>query len=236
MNTKKGIFLTAQWKNLILLNYEIDPETLLPYVPPGTELDFFEGKTYVSLVGFLFQDTRVKGFKVPFHVNFEEVNLRFYVKHTKGNKIRRGVCFIKEIVPRKAIAFIANTIYKENYVCLKMQHLINEKQVLYKWYFDKQWHYISATLESAFSLPKKDSLEEFITEHYWGYSSNGKGTIEYQVEHPTWEVANLNSFDVKVGYELLYGSKLGSVLSKGPANVIFAKGSEVIVYEGKKYF
>ncbi len=230
----KPIFLTAEWKNLILLNYEVEPESLLPYVPQGTELDFFEGKTYLSLVGFLFQNTKVKGFKIPFHINFEEVNLRFYVKRTEGAEVKRGVCFIKEIVPRRAITFIANTIYKENYVYLKMQHLINEEQVMYRWYFDKQWHYITVALEGALALPEKDSLAEFITEHYWGYSSGGKQTIEYQVEHPTWEVASLNNFDVKVDYERLYGPKLSKALLTGPASVIFAKGSEVIVYEGNR--
>ncbi len=230
----KRIFLTAQWKNLILLNYEVEPEVLLPYVPQGTELDFFEGKTYVSLVGFLFQNIKVKGLKIPFHVNFEEVNLRFYVKRNQGNEVKRGVCFIKEIVPRRAIVFIANIIYKENYVCLKMQHLINEEQVLYRWYFNKQWHYITVALEDTLALPEKDSLAEFITEHYWGYSSGGKQTIEYQVGHPTWEVASLNNFDIKVNYEHLYGSKLSKALLTGPASVIFAKGSEVIVYEGSR--
>ena len=212
----------------------MDPELLLPYVPQGTELDFFKGKTYVSLVGFLFQNTKVKGLKIPFHINFEEVNLRFYVKRTKGNEVKRGVCFIKEIVPRRAITFIANTIYKENYICLKMQHLINEEHVMYRWYFDKQWNYITVALEGTFALPEKDSLAEFITEHYWGYSSGGKQTIEYQVEHPTWEVASLNNFDVKVGYERLYGLELSETLSTGPASVIFAKGSEVGVHEGSR--
>ena len=100
-------FLTAQWRDLLMVNYEVDPSLLADRVPLGTTLDLFEGKCFVSLVGFMFLDTRVMDFLIPFHVNFEEVNLRFYVKRETRTEIRRGVVFIKEIVPRGAIAWVA---------------------------------------------------------------------------------------------------------------------------------
>ncbi len=78
-------FLTAEWRHLAMLNYEIDPVILRPFVPSGTELDSWNGKTYVSIVGFLFLKTRVRGLAIPFHQNFEEINLRFYVR-------RLGAC------------------------------------------------------------------------------------------------------------------------------------------------
>ena len=100
-------FLTAKWHDLIMVNYEVDPKLLEPRVPLGTELDLQDGKCFVSLVGFMFLDTRVMEFLVPFHVNFEEVNLRFYVKRETEDELRRGVVFIKEIVPKSAIAAVA---------------------------------------------------------------------------------------------------------------------------------
>jgi uncharacterized protein YqjF (DUF2071 family) len=42
------------------------------------------------MVGFVFKDTRVLGIKWPFHVNFEEVNLRFYVRHFDGKEWKGG--------------------------------------------------------------------------------------------------------------------------------------------------
>ena len=73
-------FLTARWEHLAMLNFEIDPQRLAPLVPTGTELDFHEGRTFVSIVGFVFRDTRVRGWAIPRHRDFEELNLRFYVR------------------------------------------------------------------------------------------------------------------------------------------------------------
>ena len=104
MNT----FLTARWENLIMANYEVNPDVLLPYLPKGVELDFFDGKTYVSLVGFMFKKTKIFHIPIPFLGTFEEVNLRFYVKRTEGDTIKRGVVFINETVPSQLVAWLAN--------------------------------------------------------------------------------------------------------------------------------
>ena len=119
-----AIFLTAEWNWLAMLNYEVAPEILAPSVPAGTELDTWQGKHLVSMVGFLFQKTRVRGIPIPFHRNFEEVNLRFYVRRKVAGEWRRGVVFIKELVPHFAIAWVARTFYNENYVTLPMSHRI----------------------------------------------------------------------------------------------------------------
>src|SRR5476651_14724 len=121
----KRQFLKAKWTNLLMLNYEVDPAILQPHLPPGTVLDTWEGKTLVSMVGFLFQDTQVLGVKWPFHVNFEEVNLRFYVKHFDGTEWKRGAVFVSEIVPKPLIVLIANNLYKEHYSAMPMRHSIN---------------------------------------------------------------------------------------------------------------
>ena len=109
-----------------MLNYEVAPEALAPFVPAGTELDAWEGRHLVSMVGFMFQSTRGLGFPIPFHRNFEEVNLRFYVRRKVDGEWRRGVVFIKEIVPRFAIAWVARTFYNENYVALPMSHRLEK--------------------------------------------------------------------------------------------------------------
>src|SRR5436305_10870786 len=114
------VFLTAAWHHLVMLNYEVPPALLASRVPAGTSLDFWNGKTYLSVVGFLFLQTKVLGIPIPFHRDFEEVNLRFYLRREE----RRGVGFIKEIVPLRAIAAVARIVYNENYVALPMRHRI----------------------------------------------------------------------------------------------------------------
>ncbi|HZL92666.1 MAG TPA: DUF2071 domain-containing protein, partial [Vicinamibacterales bacterium] len=173
-------FLTAQWRCLAIVNFEIDPAVLRPFVPVGTELDCWQGRAFVSVVGFLFVDTRVWGCPIPYHRDFEEVNLRFYVRRRVDEGWRRAVVFVKEIVPRAAIAMSARWLYGENYVALPMRHRVDDgpgtRTVSYRWWLQQHEH----RLEMSASGESRDvvvgSEEEFITEHYWGYVRGKRGT------------------------------------------------------------
>src|SRR5690349_22119077 len=142
-------FLTANWRYLAMLNYTVDPAILVPFVPPGTEIDFENGTTYVSIVGLLFRDTRLLGLPIPRHRDFEEVNLRFYVRRKSADTWRRGVVFIRELVPRRAIALVARAFYGENYVALPMKHQIEHLDqrlsVEYSWRRDRKWESLKMT-------------------------------------------------------------------------------------------
>lgn len=227
------------WQNLIMANYPVDQEILKPYVPPGTELDLWQGKAYVSMVGFMFLNTRVLGIPIPFHRNFEEVNLRFYVRYQDEGEWKRGVVFIKEIVPRFAIVWVANTIYKEHYQCLAMRHSVEDhganQTVTYAWRFRGEWNHMKATTALTAEPIEGGSEAEFITEHYWGYSASGKKqTIEYQVEHPRWNAFPVQNFEMHCNVAELYGAAFAPFLAQAPSSVFMADGSEIIVREGKK--
>jgi len=228
-------FLNAEWRKLILANYKVSAETLQPYVPYGTELDEWNGNSYVSLVGFMFLNTKVKGMKIPFHVNFEEVNLRFYVKRKDelGNW-KRGVVFIKEIVPKAAISFIANTVYKENYQTLPMKHSWFEDEqslnVVYEWKLNEKWHKFGVNaLRTPLSF-EPGSEAEFITEHYWGYAhASDDKTNEYEVKHPKWDVYPIEHFTIDVDFGSVYGLQFEFLNSVEPDSVMLAEGSEISV-------
>ena len=194
-------FLNAEWRKLAFANYKIDPVILEPHVPKGTELDLWNGNCYVSLVGFMFLNTKLLGIKIPFHTDFEEVNLRFYVKRFDKGEWKRGVVFIKEIVPKPALTFVANTIYKEHYQTMPMDHAWKENkdaiETEYKWKYKGKWN--TFLLEAAKQSHKieEGSETEFITEHYWGYAGvNDKKTNEYEVTHPKWEVYELKNYKI----------------------------------------
>jgi uncharacterized protein len=232
-------FLTARWRYLAMLNYEVPPEVLAPFVPRGTELDSWQGKTFASVVGFLFQDARVWGVAVPGHCDFEEVNLRFYVRRKAEDGWRRGVVFVKEIVPRLAIAGTARLLYGEKYVALPMRHTIlgdparGGLHVTYGWRSQGCWHGIGAVVSGGPQEALPGSEEEFITEHYWGYSSlRGGGTVEYRVEHPRWRVwpVRQSVFDCDVAG--VYGERFAGSLAGEPSSAFLADGSEVAVYSG----
>jgi len=230
-----GKFLTAKWQYLAMLNYEVDPAILRPFVPSGTELDEWRGRTFVSIVGFLFLDTRVRGIAVPFHRDFEEVNLRFYVRRLADDGWRRGVVFVKEIVPRTAIAAVARLVYNENYVARRMRNSIDLDSgvIEYGWREDYGWNSISVRIEGDASRLVHGSEEEFITEHYWGYAAQRDGKcVEYQVEHPPWLVWQVSESRFDCDVASVYGKEFVEYL-RSPSSAFVAQGSPVTVRQGR---
>jgi uncharacterized protein len=235
------VFLSAEWRHLAMLNYEVDARLLLPFVPSGTEIDRWQGKVCVSLVGFRFLKTKVFGFvSIPLHANFDEVNLRFYVRRQEGDEVRRGVVFIREIVPRHAIAFVARTLYHENYVCMPMAHEIrpiveDNWKIEYRWRCEGRWAGIGLETEGNAALPDEGSREQFITEHYWGYAAQPDGgCVEYRVEHPSWKVWQVRHSAFEGDAEKLYGKELAAALRGRPDSAFLAEGSAVSVMRGRK--
>ena len=241
MGTGAVPFLTAEWRWLVLLNYEIDPGVLQPFVPLGTELDQWEGRTFVSMVGFLFRKTKICGVAVPFHSTFEEVNLRFYVRRKTPEGWRRAVVFIKELVPRQAIAWTARVFYNENYVALPMRHEWQKetggtmRKVSYGWDFRGRNNRLEISPMAEAKEVREGSNEEFITEHYWGYARQRDGsTVEYQVEHPRWRVWPAKTAALECDVEGLYGRSFVEYLRRPPATAFLADGSAVTVFKGTR--
>lgn len=228
-------FLTANWRDLVMANYEIEPSLLSEFVPNGTEMDFHDGKCFASLVAFMFLDTRVLGLPIPFHINFEEVNLRFYVKRETPDEVKRGVVFIKEIVPRRAIALVAKTFYGEPYEMWKMAHTKSEGEIAYFWSKASSANSLTIEVGKNLGVPAENSHGEFIIEHYWGYTKRGANrTDEYKVEHPKWELFEVGYAEIDVDFSKLYGEKFGFLSDSKPHSIFMAKGSPVSVYKGAK--
>lgn len=227
-------FLTAKWHDLIMANYEVDPSLLEPRLPAGTSLDLHEGKCFVSLVGFMFLDTRVLDFLVPFHVNFEEVNLRFYVVRETDDEVRRGVVFVKEIVPKAAIAAVARTLYGEPYERWSMSNERSDTHVGYNWSRGLCSNSLTVTRGENLGVPATDSHGEFIIEHYWGYTKrDGNRTDEYRVEHPKWELFEADDPQIDVDFGCTYDEEFAFLSEQKPYSILLAKGSEIAVYKGK---
>jgi uncharacterized protein YqjF (DUF2071 family) len=227
-------FLTANWRYLAMLNFAIDPKILLPLVPLETELDFHGGQTFVSVVGFLFLDTRVIGLPIPFHRDFEEVNLRFYVRRKSAQEWRRGVVFVRELVPRRAIALIARIFYGEPYLALPMRHVLEHKEgrvfAEYQWRRGRRWETLAMTATGDPQSATQGSHEEFITEHYWGYTARHDGFSEYQVEHPRWRLWTADTTKFEADVATLYGPQFVAPLAAKPVSGFIADGSPIEVH------
>jgi len=234
---RQSKFLTAEWSNVLMLNYAVDSTLLQQFVPRGTELDTFDGKTYLSLVGFEFNRTRMFGLSVPFHQSFEEVNLRFYVKRAA----KRGVAFIRELVPRSAIATIARIAFNENYSCVPMSHRIetrtNEEiaEAEYAWGSEAERCSIRIETQGTNFLPDENSLSHFITEHYWGYAAQKNGScLEYEVQHPRWNVWEATRASFSGDAARVFGAELAQALKKEPDSAFLTPGSLVTVFKGTR--
>jgi uncharacterized protein YqjF (DUF2071 family) len=237
-NLAPKTFLQAEWRKLVMINYAVDKEILSPYLPYKTEIDLWKENCYISLVGFMFLNTKVKGFQIPFHINFEEVNLRFYVRYKDNNDWKRGVVFIKEIVPRAALTLVANAVYRENYETMRMRHSWSEEgkdslEIAYEWK-KTNWNSIQVTANPSLLAIESGSEEEFITEHYWGYTKvHHSKTSEYKVEHPRWQVYPVKHHSIDVDFGDVYGEDFKFLRSEIPKSVFLAEGSEIKVLEGK---
>jgi len=235
------IFLTARWEYLVMFNYEVDAAILQPHIPPYTALDLYNGKALVSLVGFMFNNTKVMGIKWPGFVNFEEVNLRFYIKYDDGKMNRRGVGFISEIVPTSLVAGMANFFYNEHYSKANMYHSIREEneqlEVGYGWREKgEQWNSMWVKAKSSMHDIAQGSEEEFIFEHYYGYNKlNSKTSIEYSLEHPRWKVYPVIDYKLNCDIEKVYGAAfVPFIQDTKPVSVFLAKGSDVNVKMPKR--
>jgi uncharacterized protein len=234
---RQNTFLTADWNNLLMLNYAIEPALIARFVPAGTKLDVFEGRTYLSLVGFEFNHSRILGFRAPFHQSFEEVNLRFYVRRSS----RRGVVFIRELVPKYAVAAIARFAFGENYSRVPMSHRIGARpegdvmEAEYAWGSGTDQCSMRMETEGPCFLPPDGSASQFISEHYWGYAAQpGRGCLEYEVEHPRWCVWKAKRASFSGNAAEFYGEDVARVLSQVPDSAFLAKGSPVTVFKGTK--
>ncbi len=231
-------FLTAEWRWLLMLNYEVDPAVLAPLVPRGTTLDLFEGRALASIVGFRFLRTALLGVPIPFHRDFDEVNLRFYVRHeTADGEVRRAVVFVRELVPRPAIAWTARLAYNEPYTALPMRSTVprsldaDPAPVRFEWRHRGRWQHCAAVATGPATLPAAGSEAEFITEHYWGYTpQRDGGTVEYRVAHPQWRCRSVRDASFSADVAALYGPGFVPFLSVPPRSAFVAEGSPVSVH------
>ncbi|MGH7627157.1 MAG: YqjF family protein [Gemmatimonadaceae bacterium] len=231
------VFLRAEWRYLVMLNYDIDAGLLQPLVPSGTSLDLWQGRALVSVVGFRFLRTQVAGIAVPLHGRFDEVNLRFYVRRElPDGEVRRGVVFVRELVARPAIALVARWRYNEPYRVMRMRSVAPAGRtdapgrLIYEARLDGGWHGVAATATGAATVPAADSEPAFIANHYWGYTrQRDGGTVEYAVHHPAWRTWSAAEPRLSTGMRKMYGDPFNRALAAEPVSAFIADGSVVTV-------
>lgn len=229
-----AIFLKANWENIIMANYAVEPEILEAYLPKGVALDFYNNNAYVSLVGFMFKKTKLFNIPIPWLGTFEEINLRFYVIRKEGNTIKRGVVFVNETIPYKAVAWMANNLYKEHYTAIPTRHfwkIENEiKDIKYEWKINNGWNNIGVKALTKSEAMTDGSFEAFIFEHYYGYTKiDGNATEEYKIKHPSWKINKVINAKINCNFSKMYGAPFEYLGNVEPESVFIAEGSPIEV-------
>ncbi|MES3034265.1 MAG: DUF2071 domain-containing protein [Gemmatimonadota bacterium] len=228
-------FLTASWRHLLFANYEADRALVQRFVPRGTELDLLDGRALVSIVGFRFLDTRLLGVPVPWHRDFDEVNLRAYARRKVDGRWERGVVFVRELVPRPAIAWTARLAYNEPYRAVPMRHKIamdagSGGTLRYEWRQAGAWHAVAGAVRGAPGPIDPDSPTGFITEHYLGYTGQRSGgTVEYRVAHPRWNVWERAEVALQCDVRAVYGPEWCDALGAAPWSAFVCDGAPVTI-------
>lgn len=228
------VFLTAEWRHLMNFTYAVDASLLEPRLPRGCRLAVRDGRVWVSLVAFDFLETRVLGLRVPFHVNFPEINLRFYVEGTAPDgQPCVGVVFIREFVPRVAVAWAARFGYNEPYRAVPMKSRVERKaqSITATHVFGRGDYRLLLRAGARARTAAPDTDEHFFKEHEWGYGRDRRGrTLVYRVEHPIWETYPVEEYEIDVDFARLYGPEWGFLKEARPEHVVFAEGSAIKVY------
>ena len=236
-------FLTAAWRNLVMLSFDIKPHILEPYVPRGVELDLYEGRALVSIVAFEFHSPRFYGIPGPFCACIPEINLRFYVQRQVAGNRRPGVVFLKELAPRRALAMaaVANIGYREHYHLLPMRYATSsarenwDKTFTYQWKIGGRWNGLEATTCSAPRRPVMGSEEEFVVDHWFAYTRQADGScVERQVAHAPWFVRPVDpdSLAFRCDAASLFGPQFTAAFQKPPSSAFVSNGSAVGVFHG----
>lgn len=226
--------LTCQWRKLAFFNYIVSPEIIEKYLPRHTEIDFFNGQCFVSLVGFQFKDVAIEGIKVPFHTDFEEINLRCYVRHFDGQGWRQGTVFLSEIADKRLLTALANSLYNENYRTMPTKHSQKEapqgNQYGYYWKSENQWQQMEVSTATRPVSVDPESETAFLIHKLWGYGKhNEQQTNQYQIDHPLWQVYPVQQYSLEVDFSKIFGPEFAHLKGRKPHSVILAEGSPINV-------
>lgn len=230
-----GVFLRAEWRHLLMMSWVVDPGLLRRAIPQGTEMDDYAGQCWVSLVGFRFLGTRVLGIPIPGHQDFDEINLRFCVRRRGPDGWERGVAFLRELVPRRVIAWVARTCYHEPYLAVPMASTISDHGVDYRWRLGGRWNRLTLEVAGTPFLPDPTSRDGWLAEHYWGFTPQPDGgTLAYRVEHRPWQLRLGHAPVIDADLATTYGATWAETLAGPPASAFIAEGSPITVSHGRR--
>jgi uncharacterized protein len=221
----------------VFTTYEVDRRVLEPLVPAGTELDPWQGRTFISLVAFEMTDSRLCGVPLPFARAYDQINLRFYVRRPLADGSRRpGVVFLRELVPVPALVVGARLLYRERYERQPVSARVRPPdpaggrpgRAIYRWRRHDQLHRLAVDFAAPLELPAEGTLERFLAERHWSYAAPADGhTREVRFDHPPWRVWQARAARLAPSTAASFGERFERALASEPASAFVAEGSRM---------
>ena len=129
-------------------------------------------------------------------------------------------------------------MYNEPYAAVPMRHTYGAvaeagapTSVEYGWQSGGGWNAIHVAPYGIGRHATNESEQQFITEHYWGYTRQRDGsTVEYRVAHEPWRVWSVAKPCIQGDCSATYGKEFARILQAPPTSAFLADGSAVTVY------
>lgn len=197
-------FMEQHWSDLLLLHWPISPKVLRPTIPDDLELDLFEGQAWASVVGFHLSGLRMRPIRwIPWK-DFDEVNLRTYVKTSDG---KRGVWFHSLDSTDMFAVLGARILYGLAYRPAKITRSLSKQAISYQSYtnrlFKKVPARIDAQLDKSVGTSKiaREPLDRFLLERYrfWARRKVGERSSSAQIRHRPYDAMRLQKAEYKGG-------------------------------------
>jgi len=200
--------MRQRWADLLFLHWEIEPEAIEATLPPGLDVDLYEGRAYLALVPFRMTGVTPSWFApVPGLSDMLECNVRTYVRSTSD--AMPGVWFYSLDASNAAAVALARATFALPYFFARMRQTIT-RSAEHTGRRRRQTTYTSVRLhpgapsggcrvvyepDSGVATAKRGSLEEFLIERYLLYSRRGDALCRGRVHHHPYQISTARLLD-----------------------------------------
>ena len=231
--------MKAVYSDLVAVNFQIDAKILRPLVPPGLELDFYHGETFISLIAMMIKNVKIWGLPFSLVPSCPELSLRFYVQRKDGDQVEKGACLIKDYISGSTAAWFLESQFKSEFAKMKIKSVSSGfgeniiPEVEYQWKVDDHWNKLRVRARSKIKRGPNplDTKVGFILDHNNYFSTFEGKTVAYRVERPKWEIWDAAQANFTCDVSQLFGKEFVKPLAKRPASVFVAGGSAVTIYK-----
>ena len=179
--------LHQNWHHLLFLHWEVPPSELQALLPPGLDLDTFEGKAYAGLIPFTIQSI----------LSFHEVNVRTYVTRNGGDP---GVWFFSLDASSSIAVAAARAAYKLPYFNAEIDFSgfdFHSRRKDRRGQMPANCHVRYEPVEGPITHAALGTLDHFLVERYLLYAVDDEHNLHRaRVSHQPYPIERVNVLEL----------------------------------------